>query len=271
MASIDAINDKFKKRQRNLREIGVPQVQVNPNNGQGPQGANANSWDAKYGDKATVFDVASGNISPRVANTPIHQTMGAQAGSSANPVNTNDTNNTSQTFSLADAVRMDNLPEGPSAISGTKATTPSAISQPNGAERGETDSAASKQSQGKQRFGAKDLFERTEGGLGTTQTVDNSVKSPVSYINSQTVNEDNVTNNNANLTNTSGNVERSGNSENPEDTSNGRTEEEQHSNPSARQQDQQEIRRDEKVNEEKARRRAEEEAARLRTDNDAAA
>ena len=156
-------DDLVKKLNDHYKAMGIKPVSINPTPEQGVNGVDPNSWAGKYGN-ATVFDI-------KPDSTP-RQTMVAQAASSAPPPTVTDASpnpmNTSIWTQGTDFNNPNIQPGGAVGNSPVPVATPTALTQPNGAERGGTDNAASQQSKGKPRFDAKALFEMTNGGLSTT-------------------------------------------------------------------------------------------------------
>ena len=261
------------KKLREQQKIGMPQVQVNPNQGQdqGGQGIDPNSWSSKYGN-STVFDIKQQDV---VA--PRGQIAGAQAGSYTNPVNPND-NSVNQTFNLADAVQMDNLPVGgTNAIGGVQTVSPSAINQPTGTERGETDNAASGQSKGGKGSAG---YDASHAGLMTSLSWtpgSTTVKVPNE---SASAGEATLTTtsepNEAGEVNPEGAPNADENSDvnndekvNPNDSANKNVDNDE-TNPNNDNTDKADVKLKEKEAEEAARRKAEEEAAQRRAEDESA-
>lgn len=261
--AIEGINNKEKmiKDLERKQQIGIPQVQVNPSQGQEGQGIDSNSWSAKYGPTATIHDVAAGRVSARNAGSQTVQTMGAQAGSSANPVTPND-NSGNQTFNLADAVQMDNLPVGgTNAVGGVQTTTTSAISQPTGPERGETDNAESGQSQGRRGsvgYGASHEALMTLLGSTTVKVSDGVPEPSPNGVEPKSDSDVKPEEN--------GNANGSGNVDNKNDSSNGKVDNDQ-ANPK----NEYTAKADLKKTESEAQKKTEEEAARRRAEEQASA
>ena len=160
-------NDLEELRRKRLEEqnAGVPQVEVTP-----PDQDEGSA--AKFNEKYNTNSIFG--VDPS-ANTPNgvqrFTTASASAASSGGTSLVNDADPNSMSGSVFNAPGMDvnnpNIQPGAlSAIGGAPVTTPGAIQQPSGSDRGESpDNAASGQSQGKPRFSGSDVLNLT-GGLG---------------------------------------------------------------------------------------------------------
>ena len=165
--------DDYLKKLQQQQDAGVPTVQVNPQGGNGQdgtQGANGQSFEEQYGSN-NIFGAEQNAASGSAA--PTYQNVGAAAGSTNAPVNTNDSG--PQTFSLADAVQMDNLPVAATSVPTQAPELSSGItaggnSEGNNPQGGATDNGAGENGP---KFGAGDVMNLT-GGLGTTEVASNS-------------------------------------------------------------------------------------------------
>lgn len=96
-------DDELRRKRQDDYGMNVGQVQMPQPNGF-PNGGGEMSFADKYGTD-NIF-----GVSPDQVQTPTFQTSGSQAGSSAGSSLLPPDNNSGGTFSLSDAVQMDNLP-----------------------------------------------------------------------------------------------------------------------------------------------------------------
>ena len=154
-------DDELRRKRQDDYGMNVGQVQMPQPNGF-PNGGGEMSFADKYGTD-NIF-----GVSPDQVQTPTFQTSGSQAGSSAGSSLLPPDNNSGGTFSLSDAVQMDNLPvaatatpvQTPELASGLTAT---GDTERDGAQGGATDNGSNKG--GHPSFGAGDVMNITDGGL----------------------------------------------------------------------------------------------------------